>query len=151
MKISIDNRYGFFDIDISSFLPHVGDNELTASRCGHMDSESEREQRNSGWSRSAHTPIKRISEHREGHHLLSPAVLYKRFNRHERPILSQNRGNHPSMFVYIRATATHLRHLTENSASVMMERFFLKKEVDIIGRNKWWINEELHRWSFDKP
>ena len=26
---------------------------------------SEREQRNSGWSRSAHTPIKRISEHRD--------------------------------------------------------------------------------------
>ena len=27
--------------------------------------ESEQEQRNSGWSRSAHTPIKRISEHRD--------------------------------------------------------------------------------------
>ena len=36
--------------------------------CGHMDfeyPESEREQRNSGLSRSAHTPIKRISEHRD--------------------------------------------------------------------------------------
>ena len=45
MKISIDNRYGFFDIDISSFYPHVGDNELTASRCGSEYLESEREQR----------------------------------------------------------------------------------------------------------
>ena len=26
-----------------------------------------------------------------------------------------------------------------------------KREVDIISRYKWWINEELHRWSFDKP
>ena len=45
MKISMDNRYGFFDIDISSFWPHVGDNELTASRCGSEYLESEREQR----------------------------------------------------------------------------------------------------------
>ena len=36
----------------------------------------------------------------------------------------KNRSIHPSMFVYIRATTTHLRHLTENSASIMTESFF---------------------------
>ena len=111
--------------------------------------ESEREQRNSGWSWSAHTPIKRISEHRDT--ISSPAVLYKRFNRHERSMLSQDRSFHPRKFVYIRVTTTHRRHRTENSASVMTESLWKLREVDIISRYKWWINEELHRWSFDKP
>ena len=31
------------------------------------------------------------------------------------------------------------------------EGWGVKREVDIISRYKWWINEELHRWSFDKP
>ena len=86
-----------------------------------------------------------------GHHLLSPAVLYKRFNRHERSMLSQDRSIHPSKFVYIRATTTHRRHHTENSVSVMTESLWKKREVDIISRYKCWINEDLHRWSFDKP
>ena len=45
----------------------MGDNELTSLPLWPhgLESESEREQRNSGWSRSAHTPIKRISEHRD--------------------------------------------------------------------------------------
>ena len=46
----------------------MGDNELTSLPLwphGLRYLESEREQRNSGWSRSAHTPIKRISEHRD--------------------------------------------------------------------------------------
>ena len=30
MKISIDNRYRFYNIDISSFWLHVGDNELNS-------------------------------------------------------------------------------------------------------------------------
>ena len=30
-------------------------------------------------------------------------------------------------------------------------KFVFKKEVDIINRNKWWINKELQQWSFDKP
>ena len=34
MKILIDDQFRFFDIDISSFLPHVADSELTASSCG---------------------------------------------------------------------------------------------------------------------
>ena len=66
-------------------------------------------------------------------------------------MLSQDRSFHPSKFVYIRATTTHRRHRTENSASVMTESLWKKREVDIISRYKWWINEELHRWSFDKP
>ena len=53
-----------------------------------------------------------------------------------RPMLSQNRSIHPSMFIYIQATKTHLRHLTENSTSIMTESFFFIKEVDIISRNK---------------
>ena len=36
MTISIDNRYGFFIINISSFQPLVGNNESKVSCCGHM-------------------------------------------------------------------------------------------------------------------
>ena len=93
--------------------------------------ESKQEQRNSGWSRSAHTPIKRIREHRDT--ISSPAVLYKRFNRHERPMLSQNCSFHSSMFVYIHATTTHLRHLTKNSTSIMTSvAVRYKKSISII-------------------
>ena len=112
--------------------------------------ESEREQRNSGWSRSAHTPIKRISEHRDTiscHPLCCTNDLIDMKGRCCPKIIVSI----PRKFVYIRATTTHRRHRTENSASVMTEGLWKKREVDIISRYKWWINEELHRWSFDKP
>ena len=113
--------------------------------------ESEREQRNSGWSRSAHRPIKRISEHRDTiscHPLCCTNDLIDMKGRCFPKIIV---WTHPSKFVYIQATTTHERHRTENSASVTTISLLKKGEVDIISLYKWWINEELHRWSFDKP
>ena len=49
------------------------------------------------------------------------AVLYKRFNRHERPMLSQNRSISASRFVDIRAT---VRILPKTSASVAKKVIF---------------------------
>ena len=112
--------------------------------------ESEREQRNSGWSRSAHTPIKRISEHGDTiscHPLCCTNDLIDMKGRCcPKFAVSIPR----SLF-----TSGQLRHI--GGISYRKQRFrydgkFVKKrKVDIISRYKWWINEDLHRWSFDKP
>ena len=111
--------------------------------------ESEREQRNSGWSRSAHTPIKRISEHRDTiscHPLCCTNDLIDMKGR-----------CCPKIVVSTLEVCLHPGNYDTSEASYRKQRFrydekFMKKwEVDIISRYKWWINEELHRWSFDKP
>ena len=110
--------------------------------------ESEREQRNSGWSRSAHMPIKWISEHRDTiscHPLCCTNDLIDMKGR-----------CCPKIAVSIEV-CLHPGNYDTSEASYRKQRFrydgkFVKKrEVDIISRNKWWIYEELHRWSFDKP
>ena len=111
--------------------------------------ESEREQRNSGWSRSAHTPIKRISEHWDTiscHPLCCTNDLIDMKGRCcPKIVVSIPR----SLF-----TSGQLRHIggiVPKTALPLWREVCEKREVDIISRYKWWINEELHRWSFDKP
>ena len=111
--------------------------------------ESEREQRNSSLSRSAHTPIKRISEHRDTiscHSLCCTNDLIDMKGRCcPKIVLSIPR----SLF-----TSGQLRHIGgiyQKQRFRYDGKFVKKREVDIISRYKWWINEELHRWSFDKP
>ena len=111
--------------------------------------ESEREQRNSGWSWSAHTPIKRISEHRDTiscHPLCCTNDLI------------DMKGRCCPKFVvsipWSLCTSGQLRHIggiVPKTALLLWRKVCEKREVDIISRYKWWINEELHRWSFDKP
>ena len=51
-------------------------------------------------------------------------------------------------------TSGQLRHIggtVQKTALPLWWKVCEKKEVDIISHYKWWINEELHRWSFDKP
>ena len=88
--------------------------------------------------------LKRISEQTDNlschsSHLL---CLFKRFNRHERPMLSQSELR--CLEICVDNLARTMAHLTKKSASVMTESFS-KKENDIINRNKWWINENLHQ------
>ena len=111
--------------------------------------ESEREQRNSGWSWSAHTPIKRISEHRDTiscHPLCCTNDLIDMKGRYcPKIVVSIPR----SLF-----TSGQLRHIggiVPKTALPLWRKACEKREVDIISRYRWWINEELHRWSFDKP
>ena len=111
--------------------------------------ESEREQRNSGWSRSAHTPIKRISEHWDTiscHPLCCTNDLINMKGRCcPKIVVSIPR----SLF-----TSGQLRQfggIVPKTALPLWRKVCEKREVDIISRYKWWINEELHRWSFDKP
>ena len=111
--------------------------------------ESEREQRNSGWSRSAHTPIKRISEHRDTiscHPLCCTNDLIDMKGRCcPKIVVSIPR----SLF-----TSGQLRHIggiVPKTALPLWRKVCEKREADIISRYKWWINEELRRWSFDKP
>ena len=129
----------------------MGDNELTSLPLWPhgLESESEREQRNSGWSRSAHTPIKRISEHRDTiscHPLCCTNDLIDMKGR-----------CCPKIVVSIPIslfTSGQLRHIggtVPKTALPLWRKVCEKREVDIISRYKWWINEELHRWSFDKP
>ena len=129
----------------------MGDNELTSLPLWPhgLESESEREQRNSGWSRSAHTPIKRISEHRDTiscHPLCCTNDLIDMKGRCcPKIVVSIPR----SLF-----TSGQLRHIggtVPKTALPLWRKVCEKREVDIISRYKWWINEELHRWSFDKP
>ena len=85
--------------------------------------ESVREQRNSGWSRSGHTPIKRISEHSGTISCHSSHLLrwFKQFNQHERPKLSQNRS---LKVCWHTGNWQPLRHSSpKNNASVMTESF----------------------------
>ena len=62
------------------------------------------------------------------------------------------RSYYPSLEVCL-----HPGNYDTSEASYQKQRFrydgkFVKKrEVDIISRYKWWLNEELHRWSFNKP
>ena len=111
--------------------------------------ESEREQRNSGLSRSAHTPIKRISEHKD---TISCHSLCCTNDLIDMKVDVVPRSYYPSPEVCL-----HPGNYDTSEASYQKQRFrydtkFVKKrEVDIISRYKWWINEELHRWSFDKP
>ena len=129
----------------------MGDNELTSLPLWPhgLESESEREQRNSGWSRSAHTPIKRISEHRDTiscHPLCCTNDLIDMKGRCcPKIVVSIPR----SLF-----TSGQLRHIggtVPKTALPLWRKVCEKREVDIISRYKWWINEELHRWSFNKP
>ena len=111
--------------------------------------ESEREQRNSGWSQSAHMPIKRISEHRDTisyHPLCCTNDLIDMKGRCCPKIVVSIPQS-----LFTSGQPRHRRHRTKNSASVMTESLLKKRKVDIISRYKWWINEELHRWSFNKP
>ena len=51
-------------------------------------------------------------------------------------------------------TSGQLRHIggtVPKTALPLWRKVCEKREVDIISRYKWWINEELHRWPFDKP
>ena len=51
-------------------------------------------------------------------------------------------------------TSGQLRHIggiVPKTALPLWRKVCEKREVDIISRYKWWINEELHRWSCDKP
>ena len=51
-------------------------------------------------------------------------------------------------------TSGQLRHIggiVPKTALPLWRKACEKMEVDIISRYRWWINEELHRWSFDKP
>ena len=96
-----------------------------------------------GWSRSAHTPIKRISEHRDTiscHPLCCTNDL-----------IDMKGQCCPKIVVSIPRslfTSGQLRHI---GGIVPKTALPLWRKVDIISRYKWWINEELHRWSFDKP
>ena len=45
----------------------------------------------------------------------------------------------------------HIGGIVPKTALPLWRKVCEKREVDIISRYKWWINEELHRWSFDKP
>ena len=100
----------------------MGDNELTSLPLwphGLPGTLSPSENKRTGWSRSAHTPIKRISEHRD------------------------TISCHPYL--------TLLPCIVPKTALPLWRKVCEKREVDIKSRYKWWINEEFHRWSFDKP
>ena len=131
----------------------MGDSELTSLPLWQHGTprylESEREQRNSSWSRSAHTPIKWISEHRDTiscHPLCCTNDLIDMKGRCcPKIVVSIPR----SLF-----TSGQLRHIggiVPKTALPWWRKVCKKREVDIISRYKWWLNEELHRWSFDKP
>ena len=131
----------------------MGDNELTSLPLwphglrGTL--ESEQEQRNSGWSRSAHTPIKRISKHRDTiscHPLCCTNDLIDMKGR-----------CCPKIVVSIPRSFLHPGNYDTSEASYRKQRIrydgklVKKREVDILSCYKWWINEDIHRWSFDKP
>ena len=113
--------------------------------------ESEQEQRNSGWSQSAHTPIKRISEHWDAISCHPLCCTNDLINMKGRCC--------PRIVVSIPRSLFTSGNYDTSEASYRKQRFrydgkFVKKkerEVDIISRYKWWINEELHQGSFDKP
>ena len=51
-------------------------------------------------------------------------------------------------------TSGQLRHIggiVPKTALPLWRKVCKKRVVDITSRYKWWINEELHRWSFNKP
>ena len=130
----------------------MGDNELTSFPLwphGLRYLESEREQRNSGWSRSAHTPIKRISEHRDTiscHPLCCTNDLIDMKGRCcPKIVVSIPRS------LFTSGQQRHIGGIVPKTALPLWRKVCEKREVDIISRYKWWINEELHRWSFDKP
>ena len=94
-------------------------------------------------------PIKRISEHRDTiscHPLCCTNDLIDMKGRCcPKIVVSIPR----SLF-----TSGQLRHIggtVPKTALPLWRKVCEKREVDIISRYKWWINEELHRWSFDKP
>ena len=130
----------------------MGDNELTSLPLwphGLWGTLTEREQRNSGWSRSVHMPIKRIREHRDTiscHPLCCTKDLIDIKGRCcPKIVVSIPR----SLF-----TSGQLRHIggiVLKTALPLWRKVCEKREDDIISRYKWWINEELHQWSFDKP
>ena len=97
--------------------------------------------------RSAHTPIKRISEHRDTiscHPLCCTNDLIDMKGRCCPKIVVSIPW---SLF-----TSGQLRHIggiVPKAALPLWRKVCEKREVDI-SRYKWWINEELHRWSFDK-
>ena len=130
----------------------MGDNELTSLPLwphGLRYLESEREQRNSGWSRSAHTPIKRISQHRDTiscHPLCCTNDLIDMKGRCcPKIVVSIPRS------LFTSGQQRHIGGIVPKTALPLWRKVCEKREVDIISRYKWWINEELHRWSFDKP
>ena len=130
----------------------MGDNELTSLPLwphGLRYLESEREQRNSGWSRSAHTPIKRISEHRDTiscHPLCCTNDLIDMKGRCcPKIVVSIPRS------LFTSGQQRHIGGIVPKTALPLWRKVCEKRVVDIISRYKWWINEELHRWSFDKP
>ena len=130
----------------------MGDNELTSLPLwphGLRYLESEREQRNSGWSRSAHTPIKRISEHKDTiscHPLCCTNDLIDMKGRCcPKIVVSIPRS------LFTSGQQRHIGGIVPKTALPLWRKVCEKREVDIISRYKWWINEELHRWSFDKP
>ena len=130
----------------------MGDNELTSLPLwphGLRYLESEREQRNSGWSRSPHTPIKRISEHRDTiscHPLCCTNDLIDKKGRCcPKIVVSIPRS------LFTSGQQRHIGGIVPKTALPLWRKVCEKREVDIISRYKWWINEELHRWSFDKP
>ena len=130
----------------------MGDNELTSLPLwphGLRYLESERELRNSGWSRSAHTPIKRISEHRDTiscHPLCCTNDLIDMKGRCcPKIVVSIPRS------LFTSGQQRHIGGIVPKTALPLWRKVCEKREVDIISRYKWWINEELHRWSFDKP
>ena len=111
--------------------------------------ESEREQRNSGWSRSAHTPIKRISEHRDTiscHPLCCTNDLIDMKGQCCPKIVVSIPWS-----LFTSGQPRHIGGIVRKTALPLWRKVCKRGEVDIISRYKWWINEELHWWSFNKP
>ena len=86
-----------------------------------------------------------------GHHLLSPTVLYKRFNRHERSRCCPKIVVSISRSLFTSGQLRHIGGIVPKTGLPLWRKNCEKREVDLISHYKWWINEELHRWSFDKP
>ena len=112
--------------------------------------ESEREQRNSGWSRSAHTPIKRISEHGDTISWYPLCCTIDLIDMKGQCCPKIVVSIPPSLFTS--GQPRHIGGIVPKTALPLWWKICKKKgEVDITSRYKWWINEELHRWSFNKP
>ena len=116
----------------------MGDNELTSLPLwphGLRYLESEREQRNSGWSRSAHTPIKRISEHRDTiscHPLCCTNDLIDMKGRCcPKIVVSIPRS------LFTSGQQRHIGGIVPKTALPLWRKVCEKREVDIIIHYKW--------------